>query len=220
MTKCRAFLSPVFKNSGWIEPADENDEFEIYRCNLGVVSLNLPMIYQKAKNNGTEFFDEIDYYMSLGRSIGKNTANYLYKFKASSDPLCFMEGGFNGGTLGPDDSIEPVLKRSTISFGYGGLHEISVLHNGKGLSEDQTFAIETMKHINNNIEKFKKEDHLIWAIYGRKGCRSKTIKPANGCPKKLGLTGKTKSIKRYVNPVPRFINLACRDHRKGILIGE
>lgn len=189
MIKCRAFLSPVFKNSGWIEPADEDDEFEIYRCNLGVVSLNLPMIYQKAKNNGTEFFDEIDYYMSLGRSIGKNTANYLYKFKASSDPLCFMEGGFDGGTLGPDDSIEPVLKRSTISFGYGGLHEISVLHNGKGLSEDQTFAIETMKHINENIEKFKKEDHLIWAIYGRKGCRSKTIKPANGCPKKIRANG-------------------------------
>ena len=40
----------------------ENDEFEIYRCNLGVVSLNLPMIYQKSKRDGTNFFDELDYY--------------------------------------------------------------------------------------------------------------------------------------------------------------
>ena len=178
---CRAFLSPEFKNSGWIYPQDENDEFEIYRCNLGVVSLNLPMIYQKSKRDGTNFFDELDYYMEIGRGIGKKTAEYLYKFKASCDPLCFMQGGFDGGTLGPDDYIEPVLKKSTISFGYGGLHELTMLHLKKKLSEDQSFAIETMTHINENIEKYKKEDHLIWAIYGRKGCRSKTIKPANGC---------------------------------------
>lgn len=178
---CRAFLSPVFRNSEWTTPEDENDELLIYRCNLGVVSLNLPMIYQKSKRDNTKFFDELDYYMSLGRSIGKRTRDYLVKFKASCDPLCFMEGGFDGGDLKADDTIESVLKYSTISFGYGGLHELTQLHLGKSLSEDQSFALDTMKHINENIEKYKKEDHLLWAIYGRKGCRSKTIKPANGC---------------------------------------
>lgn len=166
---CRAFLSPVFKNSGWITPQDENDEFEIYRCNLGVVSLNLPMIYYKASTEGKEFFEVLDYYMELGRSIGKRVADYLYKLKASCDPLVFMEGGFDGGTLRPDDCIKPVLKRSTISFGYGGLHELTELAIGKSLSEDPSFALETMKHINANIEAYKKEDHLIWAIYGTPG---------------------------------------------------
>jgi ribonucleoside-triphosphate reductase len=166
MRLCRAFLSPEFKNSGWIYPQDENDEFEIYRCNLGVVSLNLPMIYQKSKRDRTNFFEELDYYMEIARGVGKKTAEYLYKFKASCDPLCFMQGGFDGGILGPDDIIEPVLKKSTISFGYGGLHELCMLHYKKPLSEDPSFAVETMQHINNNIEKYKKEDHLIWAIYG------------------------------------------------------
>lgn len=166
---CRAFLSPIFKESGWTTPKDENDEFLIYRCNLGVVSLNLPMIYMKSKKEGKEFFEVLDYYMGLGRNIGKKTADYLYKFKASCDPLAFMEGGFDGGTLGPDDCIKPVLQNSTISFGYGGLHELTMLHCKKRLSEDPSFAIETMKHINENIEQYKKEDHLLWAIYGTPG---------------------------------------------------
>ena len=174
---CRAFLSPEFKNSGWIEPKDENDEFEIYRCNLGVISMNLPMIYMKSKVEEKPFFEVLDYYMELIRGLGKRTVSYLSKLKASCSPLAFMEGGFDGGTLGPNDPIASVLKKSTISFGYGGLHELSMLHNKKSLSEDPSFAIETMKHINENIEKYKKEDRLIWAIYGKSGCRIKTIKP-------------------------------------------
>lgn len=166
---CRAFLGPEFKNSGTYTPQDENDEFEIYRCNLGVVSLNLPMIYMKAKQSETPFFDTLDYYMEIGRNIGKKTADYLYKFKASCDPLVFMEGGFDGGTLGPDDSVEPVLKKSTISFGYGGLHEITKMELGKKLSEDNTFALKTLQHINDNIAKYKKEDGLLWALYGTPG---------------------------------------------------
>lgn len=150
-------------------PQDENDEFQIYRCNLGVVSLNLPMIYQKSKRDNTEFYKELDYYMELGRRIGKRTAAYLGKLKASCDPLCFMEGGFDGGNLNADDCIAPVLSKSTISFGYGGLHELSKLAIGKSLSEDSSFAVDTMKHINENLEKFKQEDHLIWAIYGTPG---------------------------------------------------
>ena len=166
---CRAFLSPVFKKSGWITPESENDEFLIYRCNLGVVSLNLPMIYQKSKVDGRPFFDVLDEYMEIARGIGKKAVNYLKRLKASCDPLAFMEGGFDGGTLGPDDTIEPVLKYSTITFGYGGLHELTMLHSKKRLSEDPSFALETMKHMNENIERYKQEDHLIWAIYGTPG---------------------------------------------------
>lgn len=183
MTKCRAFLSPVFRDSGWTEPQDENDEFLIYRCNLGVISLNLPMIYMKASKEGLKFFDVLDNYMEIARGIGKRTKNFLCKLKASSDPLLFMEGGLDGGNLQPDDTIESILKYSTITFGYGGLHELTMLHLKKKLSEDDSFAIETMKHINENIDRYKKEDHILWALYGRKimECRSKTVKPAKGC---------------------------------------
>lgn len=140
------------------------------------------MIYQKSKKEKTEFFEELDRYMEISRGIGLKTREYLKKFKASCSPLVFMEGGFDGGTLGPDDTIESVLNYSTITFGYIGLHELTMLHSKKRLSEDDSFAIETMKHINEVIDRFKKEDHVLWAIYGRiLGCRSKTVKPAKGC---------------------------------------
>lgn len=163
---CRAFLSPVFKNSEWTEPSDENDEFLIYRCNLGVVTLNLPMIYMKSKTEGKKFFDVLSHYMDMARAIGKRTVIYLKKLKASCDPLLFMEGGLDGGNLCCDDSIAPVLKYSTITFGYIGLHELTMLHNGKRLSEDDSFAIETMEYINKMVDKYKREDKLLWAVYG------------------------------------------------------
>lgn len=162
---CRAFLSPVFKESAWLEPKDENDELLIYRCNLGVVSLNLPMIYQKSKRDNTNFFDELDKFMELARGIGKKTREFLCKLKASCDPLLFMEGGLDGGNLNADDTIESVLKYSTVTFGYIGLHELTKLHLNKKLSEDDSIAVETMKRINENLEKYKKEDHILWAIY-------------------------------------------------------
>lgn len=124
------------------------------------------MIYQKSKRDKTNFFDEIDNYMRIARGIGLKTRDYLKKFKASCSPLVFMEGGFDGGTLGPDDTIEPVIKYSTITFGYIGLHELTMLHLKKRLSEDDSFALETMKHINLVIENYKKKDKILWAIYG------------------------------------------------------
>lgn len=187
---CRAFLGPEFKNSETYTPQDENDEFEIYRCNLGVVALNLPMIYMKSKKEGTDFFETLDYYLELIRGIGKKTFNYLAKMKASMSPLVFMEGGFDGGTLGPDDYIEPVIRKSTISFGYGGLHELTMLATGKRLSEDQSFAIETMKHINEKVNEYKKKDGLLWAIYGIPGESALSVL----CEKFVKKYGKVKGI--------------------------
>ena len=166
---CRAFLSPVFKNSGTYKPQDENDEFLIYRCNLGVVSMNLPMMYQKSKVEKKDFYEVLDYYMDMIRGIHRRTYDYLSKLKAASSPLVFCEGGFEGGNLKPEDSIAPVLKYSTISFGYGGGHELSMLATGKGLHEDQTYFCEVLKHIADRITKYKEEDGILYALYSTPG---------------------------------------------------
>lgn len=166
---CRAFLSPVFKESGTYYPKDSNDEFLIYRCNLGVISLNLPMIYQKSVVEGTEFKEGLYYYLDLIRGIHKKTINYLSKLKAKSDPLLFCEGGLDGGHLNPEDTIESVLKYSTISYGYGGLNELEMLHSGKSIYEDGSFALSTLQYIKDTIDSFKKEDGILYALYGTPG---------------------------------------------------
>ena len=55
---CRAFLSPWYEKGG-MHPIDENDKpiFE-GRCNLGVVSLHLPMILAKARKEKLPIVDK------------------------------------------------------------------------------------------------------------------------------------------------------------------
>lgn len=157
---CRAFLSPDF---------DKNGNLLINRFNMGVVSLNLPMIYQKSVVENRDFYEVFDYYLELARNIHKRTVKYLSGLKASCNPLVFMEGGFDDGYLNAEDSIAPVIKHSTISFGYGGLSELQFMKTGIEYVKDQSFAKEVMEHFNNKVEEFKKEDGILYAIYGTPG---------------------------------------------------
>ena len=51
-----------------MEPADENDKpIFVGRCNLGVVSLHLPMILAKARRESRDFYDVLDYYLEMIR---------------------------------------------------------------------------------------------------------------------------------------------------------
>jgi ribonucleoside-triphosphate reductase len=163
---CRAFLSPWYEKGG-IEPADENDKaiFE-GRFNLGVVSLHLPMILAKAQRESRDFYEVLDYYLEMIRSIHKRTYDYIGEMKASTNPLAYCEGGFLNGYLKPDEKIRSILKPMTLSFGITALNELQELYNKKSLVEDGKFAVDVMKYINKKITQFKHEDGLLYAIYG------------------------------------------------------
>lgn len=163
---CRAFLSPWYEKGG-MYPTDETDTPVFKgRFNIGAVSLNLPMILAKSRHTGTDFYQELDYYLQMIRGLHKRTYEMLKHKKASINPLGFCEGGFLGGHLGLNDTIEPVLKSSTASFGITALNELQQLYNGKSLVEDGKFALEVLSYINNAISEFKKEDGILYAIYG------------------------------------------------------
>ena len=42
-----------------------------------------------------------------------------------------------------------------------------MLYNKKSLVEDGEFALEVMKYINKKVDEFKKEDGILYAIYGK-----------------------------------------------------
>lgn len=163
---CRASLSPWFERGG-MEPADENDVpiFE-GRCNLGAISLHLPMILAKAREENKDFYEVLDYYLELIRKLHKKTYAYLAEKKASTNPLMFMQGGLLGGNLKANDKIEPLLPAMTMSFGITALNELNRLYNGESIYEDGGFPLEVMKYINEKVNQFKKEDHILYAIYG------------------------------------------------------
>lgn len=162
---CRASLSPWFIRGG-IEPADENDEpvFE-GRFNLGAISLHLPMILAKARQENRDFYEVLDYYLELIRNLHKRTYEFLGEKKASTNPMGFTQGGFYGGILKPDDKIKSILPAMTMSFGITALNELQHLYNGKSLVEDSDFAYEVMEYINKKINEFKEQDHILYAVY-------------------------------------------------------
>ena len=163
---CRAFLPPWYENGG-MHPIDKNDKPVFTgRFNIGVVSLHLPMILAKAREEQKDFYEVLDYYLEMIRHIHIRTYRYLAKRKASTNPLAYCQGGFYGGHLKPDDSVEEVLKSATASFGITALNELQVLYNGKSIVEDGQFALDVMKYINMKTTEFKEEDHILYAIYG------------------------------------------------------
>lgn len=162
---CRAFLSPWYIKGG-MYPKDETDKpVFVGRFNIGVVSLHLPMIYARAKQESRDFYEVLDYYLNLIRQLHIRTFEYLGEMRASTNPLAYCEGGFYGGHLQPHDKIKPILKTATASFGITAFNELQQLHNKKSLVEDGKFALEVLEYINAKINEFKEEDQNLYAIY-------------------------------------------------------
>lgn len=164
---CRANLSPWYERGG-MDPADENDK-PIYegRFNLGAISLHFPMIAAKAKQEGKDFYEVLKYYLDMCRAIHKRTFEYLSHKKAGINPLGFCQGGFLNGYKDPEEELgEDFLRPMTMSFGITALNETSVLMTGKSIVEDNSFAIEVLKYINDYADAHKHEDGILWAIYG------------------------------------------------------
>lgn len=163
---CRAFLSPWYERGG-MRPADENDKpiFE-GRCNLGVVSLHLPMILAKARQESKDFYEVLEYYLELIRGLHKRTYDYIGELRASVNPVAFCEGGLYGGNLKPEDKIKSILPPMTMSYGITALNELQRLYNGESIREDGEFALEVMQYIQQYIDRIKEEDQILYAIYG------------------------------------------------------
>lgn len=163
---CRAFLSPWYEKGG-MHPQDENDKpvFE-GRCNLGVISLHLPMILAKSRQESKDFYEVLEYYLELIRGLHKRTYDYIGELRASVNPVAFCEGGLYCGHLQPREKIKSILQPMTMSYGITALNELQRLYNGKSICEDGEFALEVMQYIQKYIDRIKEEDQILYAIYG------------------------------------------------------
>lgn len=163
---CRAFLSPWYKEGGFNPDSEDDKPVFIGRFNIGAVSLHLPMILAKARQESRDFYEVLDYYLNLIRNLHIRTYEYLGEMRASTNPLAYCEGGFYGGHLGIHEKIKPVLKSATASFGITALNELQQLYNKKSLVEDGDFALDVLRYINKKITEYKEEDGHLYAIYG------------------------------------------------------
>ena len=161
---CRAYLSP------WAN--EEGKYITIGRCNIGAVSLNIPLIIKLTQldhpeNWRTAFWSVLDERLEVIREFFKKRYDIIRHQKCSSNPLAFTQGGFYEGTKDPDDEVGDLVRYMTASFGITALDEATYLWTGKRLlDEGGDFSAEVLRHLQAKINEFKKADGWLYAIYG------------------------------------------------------
>lgn len=155
---CRAYLSH------WGD--SDHPSVTTGRCNIGAVSLNLPLIYAVAKRENKDFYEVLDNRLEVIREFLKKRYDIIRHTKACTNPMAFMQGGFYKGNLKADDEIGDLVNYMTASFGVTALNELNILATGKTLYQDPWYAEGVLKYINDKVEQFKKEDGYLYAVYG------------------------------------------------------
>lgn len=154
---CRAYLTP------WYD-LETNEYVSVGRCNIGAVSLNLPLIYKK---DPEKFYENLTENLELIRKFFQKRYEAVAETKACTNPMAFCQGGFYKGNLNPDDKIGDLTQYMTASFGVTALSEFVELHGLKlnsALGRD--LAIKVVDFINKKIKGFKEEDGHLYALYG------------------------------------------------------
>lgn len=161
---CRAYLSP------WQDPVT-GKYVAVGRCNIGAVSLNIPLLIKIAQTEGGDdwqkaFWEILQDRLEVIRDFLKKRYDVIRNQRCSSNPLAFTQGGFYNGTKDPDDRVGDLVKYMTASFGITALDEATYLWTRNRLINDTSFATEVLKYLNNAVAEFKKQDGHLYALYG------------------------------------------------------
>jgi anaerobic ribonucleoside-triphosphate reductase len=130
---CRSFLGAYEENGELIHEG---------RNNIGVVSLNLPRIALKSRDEA-DFWDRLDAALRVAKKALMYRIERLDGVKARVAPILYMEGAC-GVRLKADDNVSEIFKngRASISLGYIGVHEtINALFGG----DTHLFDSETLR---------------------------------------------------------------------------
>ncbi|NIF22590.1 anaerobic ribonucleoside-triphosphate reductase [Candidatus Pantoea multigeneris] len=112
---CRSFLNRY---------EEQGKEIHDGRCNLGVVTLNLPRIALEAAGKESRFWSLLERRLLVARQALMTRIARLDKIPARVAPILYMEGAC-GIRLNADDPIGQLFRhgRASISLGFIGLHE-------------------------------------------------------------------------------------------------
>lgn len=150
---CRAYLTE------WHDPKT-GEAITTGRCNIGAVSLNLPLLWEVSKNEGISFHKIIEERFNTIINFFERRYKILADTKACTNPLAFCQGGLYEGNLNPDDKIGNLTRYMTASIGVTALHEL------KEISLDNSIGIKVLNYLNRLIEDAKKRTGHLYALYG------------------------------------------------------
>ena len=160
-------FSPV--EGGFFWPwKDENGNYKFEgRFNQGIVSINLPQIGIVTGGDEGKFWKELDQRLELCKEALMCRHYALLDVKSNVSPIHWEYGAI--GRLEQGEKIDRYLYGgySNIFLGYVGLYEITKLIKGVShtVPEGRDFALKLMKHLNETIDRWKKETNIEFSLY-------------------------------------------------------
>lgn len=139
------------------------------RGNIAPTTINLPRLGLMSKGNKDKFFELLQTRLENAKDSLLHRYDILKKLKIKDLPFVAGQGLMKGAeNLGPEDSIEPILKQGTFAIGFIGLAETltSLVGSHHGQTEEaRQLGIEIIGYIRNYTDKLVKETSLNWSTY-------------------------------------------------------
>lgn len=146
---------------------DENDEYIFEgRFSQGIVSINLPQIAIIADGDENKFWKLLDERLELCFEALMCRHYALVGIRSSISPLHWEHGALS--RMEKEERIDKMLLNnySIITLGYMGIYETTKLIKGVSQAEKEgrEFALKTIKHLKNAVEKWKKETNIAFVL--------------------------------------------------------
>ncbi|WP_430598570.1 anaerobic ribonucleoside-triphosphate reductase [Enterococcus sp. AZ047] len=158
---CRSFLQ------GWKDEQDE--EVNVGRMNLGVVTLNLPRIALEAQGSQEKFWQILNERLAIVKDALVYRVERVKEAKPANAPILYMYGAF-GKRLATQDAVDELFKnkRATVSLGYIGLYEVASAFYGGAWEDNQeakNFTLDILKELKKNADNWGNEYGYHFSVY-------------------------------------------------------
>lgn len=158
---CRSFLQ------GWKD--ENNEEINVGRMNLGVVTLNLPRIALEAGGSKTKFWSIFDERLAILKDALLYRVERCKQAKPENAPILYMYGAF-GKRLKRGEDVNQLFtnRRATVSLGYIGLYEAAAAFYGGDWEQNpeaKEFTIEIMKYLKQHADQWGDEYNYHFSVY-------------------------------------------------------
>ena len=158
---CRSFLP------AWINP-DNGLEQVAGRCNMGVVTLNIPRIAMESNGNKDRFWNIFKQRVELVHKALRFRIDRVLDAKPTDAPILYQYGAL--ARLKPDDDIKQIMTggRATVSFGYIGLYEMNTVFYGSNWEHNQNaidFAHSVVQYMHDKCQEWYKDEDFYYSLY-------------------------------------------------------
>ena len=147
---------------------DPTREIVYGRGNLSFTSINLPRLAIKAKGDVDLFFELLDNMIDLAMGQLMERFKIQSQKKVRNFPFLMGQGiWLDSEKLGPDDTIEEVIKHGTLTVGFIGLAEclkaLIGVHHGES-AEAQNLGLEIIGYMRKRMDEQARKTGLNWSV--------------------------------------------------------